>query len=119
VEKETEGGGGMNLDEWMEQLAAETSLEEDAPASSCLKSKIYSSLILELEGDGPLLPLPATKKAGRALCVFEHLVEMLPTPDAVQSLQYCKVCHAKVLGEHLENAPIYWPGCPYCEFQNR
>ena len=109
----------MNIDQWMERLAAETPLEETAPVSSRLKSKIYSSLILALEEDGPLLPLPATKKAGRALCVFEQLVEILPAPDAVQSLQYCKVCHAKALGERVENAPIYWPGCPYCEFQNR
>jgi hypothetical protein len=46
-------------------------------------------------------------------------VEILPAPDAIQSLQYCKVCHAKALGERIEQAPIYWPGCPYCEFQNR
>ena len=109
----------MKLDLWMERLAAETPLEEEATAASCLKSKIYSALILAQEESGRLLPLPETRKAGRALCVFEHLVEILPAPDRVQSFQYCKVCHAKVLGEHLENAPIYWSGCPYCEFQNR
>lgn len=109
----------MNLDQWMEQLAAGTPLEENEEVSSCLKSKIYSSLILALEEDGPLMPLRETKKAGRELCVFEKLVEILPSPDAVQSLQYCKVCHAKALGERMENAPIYWRGCPYCEFQNR
>ena len=109
----------MNIDQWMERLSAGTPLEGNEQVSSRLKSKIYSSLILALEEDGPLLPLPETKKAGRALCVFEQLVEILPAPDAVQSLQYCKVCHAKALGERVENAPIYWPGCPYCEFQNR
>ncbi|MBL8240167.1 MAG: hypothetical protein JNM66_22290 [Bryobacterales bacterium] len=109
----------MNDELWMEQLAAEAALENSAPASSCLKSKIYSNMILAMEEGGPLLPLPDTKQAGRALCVFEHLVEILPAPDSVQSLQYCKVCHAKALGERMENAPIYWPGCPYCEFQNR
>ena len=109
----------MNMDQWMEQLAAATSLEENQQVSSCLKSKIYSSLILALEEDGPLLPLPETKLAGRGLCVFEQLVAILPGPEALQSLQYCKVCHAKALGERLENAPIYWRGCPYCDFQNR
>ena len=109
----------MSDERWMEQLAAETLLEENVTASSCLKSKIYSKLILAMEEAGPLLPLPETKQAGRALCVFEHLVEILPAPDAVQSLQYCKVCHAKALGERMENAPIYWPGCPYCECQKR
>jgi hypothetical protein len=24
-----------------------------------------------------------------------------------------------VLGERVENAPIYWPGCPYVDFQGR
>ena len=109
----------MNIDQWMEHLSAGTPLEGNQKVSSRLKSKIYSSLILALEEVGPLLPLPETKKAGRALCVFEQLVEILPAPDAIQSLQYCKVCHAKALGERVENAPIYWPGCPYCEFQNR
>jgi hypothetical protein len=109
----------MNLDQWMQHLAAQSPLEQDENPSSCLKSKIYSSLILAMQEQGPLLPLPETKQAGRELCVFEHLVEILPAPDAVQSLQFCKVCHAKALGEHVENAPIYWPGCPYCQFQNR
>lgn len=109
----------MNREEWIERLAAGTSLEINEEASSRLKSKIYSALILAMEEEGPLLPLPETKEAGRQLCVFEHLVRILPAPDAVQSLQYCKVCHAKALGERVENAPIYWPGCPYCEFQNR
>jgi hypothetical protein len=112
----------MSLNQWFEELASSTDLaarEAPVPASSCLKSKVYSALILAMEEDGPLLPLPETKSAGRALCVFEHLVEILPAPDAVQSLQYCKVCHAKALGERVEHAPIYWPGCPYCEFQNR
>ena len=109
----------MSDEKWMEQIAAESPLEESVTASSCLKSKIYSQLILEMETAGPLLPLGETKQAGRALCVCEHLVEILPTPDKLQSLQYCKVCHAKALGERMENAPIFWPGCPYCEFQNR
>jgi hypothetical protein len=30
----------------------------------------------------------------------------------------CRVCHARVLGERLERAPIFWPGCPYSEFHN-
>jgi hypothetical protein len=29
------------------------------------------------------------------------------------------VCHARVLAERLEHAPIYWPHCPYVRFQNR
>lgn len=110
----------MSPDQWFDKLAAEAPLtDETTITSSCLKSKIYSSLVLAMEEAGPLLPLPETAEAGRALCVFEKLVEILPSPDAVQSFQYCKVCHAKALGERVENAPIYWPGCPYCEFQNR
>jgi hypothetical protein len=28
----------------------------------------------------------------------------------------CRICHARILGERLEKAPIFWPGCPYSEF---
>jgi len=109
----------MNEDLWLEQLAETIPLEELVLAPSCLKSRVYSALILAAETEGPLVPLTETKQAGRGLCVFEHLVQILPSPDAVQSFQYCKVCHARVLGERVENAPIYWPCCPYSEFQNR
>jgi len=37
--------------------------------------------------------------------------------ETVKSLNICRVCHARVLAEHLENAPIYWGGCPYVEFK--
>lgn len=109
----------LSLHNQLLRLATESPLEDAAPASSRLQSKIYSALILAMEEQGPLLPLPETKQSGRALCIFENLVQILPAPPSVQSLQYCKVCHAKALAERLEHAPIYWPGCPYCEFQNR
>ena len=109
----------MNEDLWFEQFAEAIPLEETVLAPSCLKSRVYSALILAAETAGPLLSLTDTKEAGRGLCVFEHLVQILPSPDAVQSFQYCKVCHARVLGEHVENAPIFWPCCPYSNFQNR
>jgi hypothetical protein len=31
----------------------------------------------------------------------------------------CQVCHARMLAEHLDNAPIYWPHCPYVKFQEK
>lgn len=108
----------MNDEIWMEQLAELTD-ETTGLAPSCLKSQIYSRLILEQEQDGPLLGLKETAAAGRALCVYEKLIEILPQQPALQSFQYCKVCHARVAGENIENAPIYWAHCPYCEFQNR
>jgi hypothetical protein len=109
----------MNEERWFEQLAEETPLETAIPAPSCLKSLVYSHLISEAETEGPLLPLPETKAAGRGLCVFEHLIEILPVGAPLQNFQYCKICHARVLGERVEQAPIFWPCCPYSEFQNR
>ena len=88
-------------------------------ASSRLKSKIYSALVARQSQDGPLLSLPATKDGGRKLCVFEELVQNAPIGDSVKSLNLCSVCHARVLGERIENAPVFWRGCPYVQFQNR
>jgi hypothetical protein len=108
----------MNNDQWMEDIAAIVD-EQESRAPSCLKSKIYSRLILAQEEEGPLLSLKETVKAGGQLCVFEKLIEISPAGTAMQSFQYCKTCHARVAGETIENAPIYWDHCPYCSFQNR
>ncbi|MCX6611830.1 MAG: hypothetical protein NTW74_13370 [Acidobacteria bacterium] len=104
----------MISENWMEQIA-ELCDEEELLAPSCLKSKLYSRLIEAQQLKGPLKSLKET--AG--LCVFEKLIEILPAEKNIQSFQYCQVCHARVAGERIENAPIYWANCPYCEFQPR
>jgi hypothetical protein len=88
-------------------------------APSTLKSRIFSDLIRLQAEEGPLLSLPDCRRAGGELCVFEQLVAIAPLGEAVKSANPCSVCHARILGEHVENAPIWWPGCPYVRFQNR
>ena len=90
-----------------------------APAPSRLKSTIYSMLVERQAQSGPLLSVTASKAAGRKLCVFEELVRIAPVGESARSPNFCRVCHARVLGERVENAPIWWPGCPYVGFQNR
>jgi len=94
-------------------------MRENFKASSRLKSRVYSALVARQSQDGPLLSLCATKDSGRNLCVFEALVQIAPVSECVKSLNLCHICHARVLGEHIENAPVFWPGCPYAQFQNR
>ena len=108
----------MNDEIWFEQLT-DLYQEEETIAPSCLKSRVYSRLIEAQQAEAPLLGLKDTVAGGRGLCVFEKLVEILPVGAALQTFQYCSVCHARVAGEKIENAPIYWANCPYCEFQNR
>ena len=84
-------------------------------ASSRLKSRILSQMIELLQAEGPLRALSASKANGESLCVFENMVAAMPS-DALQSRNPCAVCHARILGERVENAPIYWPGCPYAGF---
>jgi hypothetical protein len=43
---------------------------------------------------------------------------VLPLGAHLQAMNPCRVCHARVLAERLEHAPIFWPGCPYSEFHN-
>ena len=88
-------------------------------APSRLKSKIYSALVRLQSQSGPLLNLSETRAKGRSLCVFEKLVEISPVGENVKALNLCRVCHARVLAETVENAPIYWRHCPYAGFQNR
>jgi hypothetical protein len=111
----------MNDDQFFGHLAANTDAargtSERAPAR--LKSRLYSALIAEQAASGPLLSLPATRAAGRPLCVFEHVLQVVPRGELVTSMNPCRVCHARVLAEHFESPPIYWPHCPYVEFRRR
>ena len=108
--------GRLEEDEFSERLITEV---PDTAAPARLKSRIYSALVLVQAQTGPLLSLSECETGGRALCVFEKLVEIAPVGQAVESINYCRICHARVVAERFENAPIYWPGCPYAEFQNR
>jgi len=107
----------MTDDLWFERLAASGPGNEDRTPAR-LKSRIYSALVARMGDTGPLLDLPATKSAGGHLCVFENALALLPLGADLQSLNPCRVCHARVLGERMEHAPIFWPGCPYSEFHN-
>jgi hypothetical protein len=110
----------MTDDRWFEALANATDFDargvRRAPPS--LKSRLYSALVREQSTGGPLLSLPEVKSNGRQLCVFEDLVAALPVSEATKARNPCRICHARVLGERLEHAPIFWPACPYSEFHN-
>ena len=101
---------------WFERLADATpdGPEERAPAT--LKSKLYSAVVTALAETGPLRDLAETKADGGRLCVFENALTIVPLGADVRSRNPCRVCHARVMGERVENAPIFWPGCPYSEF---
>jgi hypothetical protein len=103
---------------WFQQLADVTGRAGREPAPAPLKSKVYSSIVTNMAQAGPLLDLRSVKAAGGQLCVFEHALTMRPVGDSVRSMNPCRICHARVLGERLQHAPIFWPGCPYSEFHN-
>lgn len=83
--------------------------------SSRLQSRIFSKLIQLEQEQGPLRVLSESRAAGEKLCVFEAVVAALPSTD-LQSRNPCAVCHARVVAERVEHAPIFWPGCPYARF---
>jgi len=105
----------MTDDLWFERLAAD---REPAaiPAPARLKSKVYSAVLSRLAESGPLEDLLRTKQAGGHLCVFENALTIVPIGADLRSRNPCRVCHARVLAERMEDAPIFWPGCPYAEF---
>lgn len=98
-------------------LSAQSEPEVRAP--SRLKSRIFSELQQEQARTGPIRSLTLTKADGGSLCVFEELVQIAPVGEALKSRIPCRVCHARLLGENVERAPIWWPHCPYVMFQNR
>ncbi len=102
---------------WREFAAA---ADEEDPASAQaparLQSRILSRLNLEQTKDGPLASVSESKAAGRELCVFEEIMRIAPVGEALRKPNYCRVCHARVLAEAMEEAPIWWAGCPYAQF---
>ena len=107
-------------DRWLEEMTSEqATTPPHRRTPSRLKSRIYSELIRRQQAEGPLESLPATHEAGRRLCVFEDLVRIAPVGEKAKQFNCCSVCHARILGENVENAPIYWGNCPYVAFQNR
>jgi hypothetical protein len=108
----------MSEDLWFERLAEATaeSTPEHAPAR--LKSRVYSALVERMAQTGSLLDLRDIRNSGGRLCVFETTLTVLPLGANVSSMNPCRICHARVLGERMEHAPIFWPGCPYAEFHH-
>ncbi|MCI0423366.1 MAG: hypothetical protein L0387_43690 [Acidobacteria bacterium] len=108
-------------EEFFSRLSANVEPAEATPikAPSRLKAKVYSALVRCQTASGPLLTVSASEANGRSLCVFEKAVEILPVGDGIKSLNFCRVCHARIAAEKMENAPIFWLHCPYAEFQNR
>lgn len=100
-----------------EEFTPQPALTRRAP--SRLKSRAYTALIRAQQAEGPLQDVTSTKQHGHGLCVFEELVQIAPVGQPVKQSFYCHVCHARLLGENVDDAPIYWPHCPYVRFQNR
>ncbi len=100
----------------MEKIAA-VEFAESEPAPSSLKASLYSALLRRQAETGYLESLTKSHARGHQLCVFEQLVRISPVGESAKSLNICRVCHARVLAEHMDNPPIYWPGCPYVEFK--
>ena len=103
---------------WFERLAEASAPDTRGRAPANLKARIYSALVARMAEAGPLLDLRSTKEAGGHLCVFENALAVLPLGTDLHSRNPCRVCHARVLGERMPHAPIFWPGCPYSEFHN-
>jgi hypothetical protein len=104
-----------------ESFFARISEESDPSVTSApsrLRSRVYSALVRRQQESGALLSLSATEAAGHPLCVFEKLVRIAPLTEQQKCSNLCSVCHARVMAERMENAPIFWANCPYVTFQN-
>ena len=113
----------MSTPDWDEHfsrtLYEPSGAEPDERAPSRLKSRVYSALVRAQQETGALESLTRSEAAGHGLCVFEKLVQIAPIGERAKVPFICWTCHARILAEHIEAAPIYWPNCPYAAFQKR
>ena len=91
--------------------------ERTEHAQSSLKARLYSNFVRKQQDSGPLASLEVSVASGQGVCVFEKLVQIAPVGEQLKSPFFCQVCHARVLAEHFDKVPIYWPHCPYVKFQ--
>lgn len=105
-----------NWDREFRRILAD-SREADERAPSKLKARLYSALVREQQKTGPLASLDATIAASRGICVFEKVVQAAPLGEEPKTPFFCRFCHARILGEHLDNPPIFWSNCPYVAFK--
>jgi hypothetical protein len=105
-----------NFDMQFSALLSESGQDEERAPSS-LKARLYSALVRKQQESGPLASLQASALAGHLICVFEKLVQIAPVNEKAKSPFFCEVCHARVLAEHFDDAPIFWRGCPYVKFK--
>lgn len=104
-----------NWEREFRRIFAEPGEKEAAPPS--LKARLYTRLIREQQESGQLASLDATVAAGHEVCVFEKLVQIAPVGDRLKTPFFCGVCHARIIGEHLNRPPIFWSNCPYVAFK--
>ncbi len=104
-------------EQFMERIADGAELTQSDVAPARLKARVYSALVLRQAETGPLMSLTETNARGHKLCVFEELVRIAPLGERAKSLNICRVCHARLLAEHIEHAPIYWNGCAYVQLK--
>jgi hypothetical protein len=97
-------------------LAAALDETRGTRAGARLKARLYSALLRKQQESGPLRSLGETRVQGYGLCVFEDLWRRVTPPGNAQCINCCGPCHARALGERLEQAPIYWKNCPYVAF---
>ncbi len=105
-------------DSFFERLAQLPEGENDR-APSRLKARLLTTLLRKQEASGPLRTLAQTRAHGHELCVFEDLWERAVSSGTAQSFNCCRLCHARVLAERVEHAPLYWPNCPYAAFAKK
>ena len=106
-----------DMDRAFERMFSDFAQAEDQAPSS-LKARLYSAFVREQQASGSLASLDFSVAAGHGICVFEKLVQIAPIGEKAKSPFFCAVCHARVLAENLEDAPIFWPNCPYVAFKN-
>jgi hypothetical protein len=99
------------------RLLSKLTTEVGGGTPASMKARLYSALVRAQQATGPLASLNDTVASGRDICVFEKLVQIAPLPERAKSPFFCHTCHARLLAEHFDHPPIFWPHCPYADFK--
>lgn len=91
--------------------------EQSERAPSSLKARLYTNFVRRQQESGALASLDRSVASGQGICVFETMVQIAPVGERAKSPFFCQTCHARILAEHFDHPPIFWPNCPYVKFK--
>ena len=112
--RDTVGAGiAMDDERWLERVAAATDFDADragARAGAAQGAHLFRAREPPGADRSPPHAWVRRRQPAADCACSKQPSPCCPSADRIGSMNPCRVCHARVLAERLDDAPIFWPG---------